>query len=110
MGQGVEVQVGGSFFLSGDDMRRPLLFIAGGIGITPIASMVAHLVAAGPAPDQAWQPQRPAALLLYSAGTADELVFKQELLELAEQSQGGDHPMTPRVWKTTMGLQILCAQ
>ena len=78
--------MGGSFHLSDADRQRPLLFIAGGIGITPIASMAAHLVTA---PGQA-QRRQPAALLLYSASTADELVFKQELLDLAERSQGGD--------------------
>jgi ferredoxin-NADP reductase len=38
----VWVQVGGQFFLSDADLGRPLLFIAGGIGITPIASMLGH--------------------------------------------------------------------
>ena len=38
----VSVQVGGEFILSEEDLQHPVLFIAGGIGITPIASMVAH--------------------------------------------------------------------
>ena len=88
LGHRVEVQVGGSFYLSDADLRRPLLFIAGGIGITPIVSMAAHLAAAAEVPDQAQQ-HRLAALLLYSAGTPEELVFSEELLKMAQQSQGG---------------------
>lgn len=41
-GTRVKLQVGGDFCLSQADLMRPLLFIAGGIGITPIVSMLAH--------------------------------------------------------------------
>ncbi|KAK9909697.1 hypothetical protein WJX75_006295 [Coccomyxa subellipsoidea] len=41
-GTRVKLQVGGDFYLSQADLMRPLLFIAGGIGITPIVSMLAH--------------------------------------------------------------------
>lgn len=40
----MKVQVGGNFFMSESDLKRQLLFIAGGIGITPIVSMLAHFV------------------------------------------------------------------
>lgn len=36
------MQVGGKFFLSDEDLQQPLLCIAGGIGITPITSMITH--------------------------------------------------------------------
>ena len=86
-GDRVEVQVGGSFLLTSQDMQRPLLFVAGGIGITPLAAMLAHLAEQG-LPDRAEARQAPAALLLYSAGTVDELVFRRELLSLAQQCEG----------------------
>jgi ferredoxin-NADP reductase len=40
----VQVQVGGDFLLTHADMQRPLLFLAGGIGITPMMSMLLHYV------------------------------------------------------------------
>ena len=40
----VKVQVGGEFALTPADIERPLLFIAGGIGITPLMSMLSHYV------------------------------------------------------------------
>ena len=40
----VKVQVGGDFVLSKEDLERPLLFLAGGIGITPIMAMLSSLV------------------------------------------------------------------
>jgi ferredoxin-NADP reductase len=81
----VQVQVGGSFFLSEEDMQGPLLFIAGGIGITPLHAMLAHLVQQLPHLACA---QAPAAQLLYSSGTEEELVLKEELLKLATGSRG----------------------
>ena len=89
MGTRVQVQVGGSFFLTEEDMQGPLLFIAGGIGITPLYAMLAHLVQQLPLLHLA-HAQSPAAYLLYSASTEEELVFKNELLELASSSTGGD--------------------
>ncbi len=52
----------------GDD--RPLVLLAGGIGITPLMSMLRHAVAA--------DPQRPVTLL-YSAREPHDLVFGDEL-------------------------------
>jgi ferredoxin-NADP reductase len=49
---------------------RPLVLIAGGVGITPLMSMARHAVAA--------DPQRPVTLL-YSARSSGELVFLDEL-------------------------------
>lgn len=40
----MQVQVGGDFLLTHADMQRPLLFLAGGIGITPMMSMLSHYV------------------------------------------------------------------
>jgi ferredoxin-NADP reductase len=59
---------------SGDD--RPLALIAGGIGITPLLSMLRHAVAADPG--------RPVALL-YSARSREALAFRSELHLIAER-------------------------
>ena len=58
----------------GDD--RPLALIAGGIGITPLLSMLRHAVAADPA--------RPITLL-YSARREHDVAFHSELRVLAER-------------------------
>ncbi|MGE0862763.1 MAG: 2Fe-2S iron-sulfur cluster-binding protein [Vicinamibacterales bacterium] len=58
----------------GDD--RPLVLIAGGIGITPLLSMLRHAVAAAPA--------RPITLL-YSARREHDVAFHGELRVLAER-------------------------
>jgi ferredoxin-NADP reductase len=58
----------------GDD--RPLALIAGGIGITPLLSMLRHAVAADPA--------RPITLL-YSARGEHDVAFHNELRVLAER-------------------------
>lgn len=40
----MQVQVGGDFVLTRADLERPLLFLAGGIGITPMVSMISHYI------------------------------------------------------------------
>ena len=40
----MKVQVGGEFVLTAADLGRPLLFVAGGIGITPLMSMISYYV------------------------------------------------------------------
>lgn len=59
---------------AGDD--RPIALIAGGIGITPLLSMLRHAVAC--------DPSRPIALF-YSARTERHLAFRSELRVLAER-------------------------
>lgn len=66
---------GGQFvYPQGDD--RPLALMAGGIGITPLLSMLRHAVAADPA--------RPITLL-YSARGEHDVAFHSELRVLAER-------------------------
>ena len=68
-------QPAGQFvYPSGDD--RPLALLAGGIGITPLLSMLRHAVLADPA--------RPIALL-YSARTLQDAAFVRELSLIAER-------------------------
>jgi len=59
----------GSFtYPAGED--RPLVFIAGGVGITPLMSMARHAVAT--------EPMRPATLL-YSIRTEEDFAFRDEI-------------------------------
>lgn len=75
---GAAVTVGrpaGTFvYPAGDD--RPIVLVAGGIGITPLLSMLRHAVAT--------EPSRPIALL-YSARSENDLAFLSELRLVAER-------------------------
>ena len=44
VGKRVHVKVGGAFTLADTDVQRPLLFVAGGIGVNPLFSMLSHAV------------------------------------------------------------------
>jgi len=59
---------------AGDD--RPLVLLAGGIGITPLISMLRHGVAS--------EPSRPITLL-YSIRTPEDLAFRDELAVIARR-------------------------
>ena len=65
---------GGFTYPAGDD--RPLLLLAGGIGITPLISMLRHGIAA--------EPSR-AITLLYSIRTPDDLAFRDELAVISRR-------------------------
>jgi ferredoxin-NADP reductase len=64
--------VGGDFLLP-KDPSTPLLFVAGGIGITPFMSHLEHIVAADSGHDVA---------VIYSASTPDELAYAPRLVEI----------------------------
>ena len=70
---------------AGDD--RPLLLLAGGVGITPLLSMLRYAVTA--------EPSRPVALL-YSARSEDALAFRSELRQISQR-----HPMAHIVMVAT---------
>jgi ferredoxin-NADP reductase len=81
-GDGLEVRgpIGGYFVWSAKQ-AGPLLLIAGGSGIVPLMAMLRHRAHADPAArDEA--PAR----LLYSARTWDDVIYKDELRDLAEKS------------------------
>ena len=65
----------GSFVYPGGD-DRPLVLIAGGVGITPIASMIRHALAT--------EPTRPVTLI-YSARNDREFAFRDEWQSLAKR-------------------------
>jgi ferredoxin-NADP reductase len=71
-GDTVEVRgpIGGHFIWRGED-GGPLLLVAGGSGIVPLMAMLRHRAAVGP---------DTFALLVYSARTWNDLVYRDELL------------------------------
>jgi ferredoxin-NADP reductase len=69
----------GGYFVWGKELAHlPLLLIAGGSGVVPLRAMLRHRAAIG-----ATNP----ATLLYSARTADEAIYREELAQLAQQPQ-----------------------
>lgn len=62
---------------SNEGMTGPFIFIAGGIGITPIMSMIRAMRDSGKAEES---------VLIYNAKTRSDLVFKKELDELAKRA------------------------
>ena len=66
--------IGGHFVWSALEGRRPLLLVAGGSGIVPLMCMLRHRRLAGSAV--------PAALL-YSARTREDVIYHEELADLA---------------------------
>src|ERR1700752_3337840 len=61
--------IGGYFVWTGDAMR-PVYLLAGGTGIKPLMSMLLH---------RDRQPCRPPALLIYSARSWEDIVYRYEL-------------------------------
>jgi ferredoxin-NADP reductase len=76
-GSVVAVKVPAGGFTYPADNARPLLLLAGGIGITPLISMMRHGVQA--------EPDRPMTLL-YSAPSAAALAFRDEIKALVRGS------------------------
>ncbi len=70
----VRAPAGAFTYPGGDD--RPLVLLGGGIGITPLMSMLRHALLT--------EPTRPVALL-YSAKTLGEFAFRDDLLTLARR-------------------------
>jgi ferredoxin-NADP reductase len=71
----VRVPLGGHFIWREVD-GGPLLLVAGGSGVAPLMAMLRHRARAAPETD---------ALLVYSARTWEELIFRDELLRAAER-------------------------
>jgi ferredoxin-NADP reductase len=88
-GSSVHVKAPAGVFVypAGDD--RPLLLLGGGIGITPLLSMLRHALHAEP---------RRAVTLIYSAQQEDGLAFRDELKALARR-----HPQFCLIFAVTRG-------
>jgi ferredoxin-NADP reductase len=69
----------GGYFVWQAALGGPLLLIAGGSGIVPLMAMIRHRAVASP---------RPATRLLYSSRTPDDIIYADELRELASRSDG----------------------
>ncbi|CAD7701957.1 unnamed protein product [Ostreobium quekettii] len=74
----VSVKVGGSFRYDNPEFL-PVLLVAGGIGISPLMSMVRHILGA---------PDPVPCTLLYCASSEAELVFRDELEKIASGADG----------------------
>lgn len=80
LGEGAEIEVSdpmGDFVLA--DPARPLLFIAGGVGITPIFGMLKAVAA---------RPRGEALTVLYSVRSPREIFRRREIDALARQAGG----------------------
>ena len=71
------VRGGSGNFVLDPEWPGPIVFIAGGIGITPIISMLRYL-------DQTGDERK--TLLLYSASSPSELAFRHEIEEMARRN------------------------
>jgi len=87
VGDWVTLRFGGDFYYPLDDLKEThsLLLIGGGVGINPLHSIFQHsaelvTAAARPAPSQV--------SLLYSAATAEELIFRQQIEERCRLTPG----------------------
>ena len=75
-GDKIEIRgpIGGHFVWTADRARKPLLLAAGGVGIVPLMCMLRHRrLTDGHVP----------AALLYSCRTREEVIFHEELAEIA---------------------------
>ena len=77
VGDAVEVRGGSGGFHYEQDWHGPLVLIAGGIGITPLISILRYV-------DQS-QLENPVELI-YSAGTPSELLFREEIQAIANRN------------------------
>jgi ferredoxin-NADP reductase len=75
----------GGHFVWGPDDGGPLLLIGGGSGVVPLMSMLRHRAA---------QDSRVPALLLFSARTWDDVIFRDELLALDARQDGFELVLT----------------
>jgi ferredoxin-NADP reductase len=80
MGDRIELRgpIGGHFVWEVDD-GGPLLLLGGGSGVVPLMSMLRERAARG---------SRVPALLLFSARTLEDVIFRDELLALAARNDG----------------------
>jgi ferredoxin-NADP reductase len=86
MGKELRIRVGGSFVWESDSKPRQVLFVAGGVGINPLMSMVRHLEATDEWPAKVafvYSTKAPAGEL-----RADKVLFLDELMRLQLASRG----------------------
>jgi ferredoxin-NADP reductase len=69
----------GGYFVWQAALGGPLLLIAGGSGVVPLMAMIRHRAVASP---------RPPTRLLYSSRTSEDIIYANELRELASRADG----------------------
>ena len=69
----------GGYFVWHSALGGPLLLVAGGSGIVPLMAMIRHRAASTP---------RPMTRLLYSSRTAEDVIYADELRDLAARDDG----------------------
>jgi ferredoxin-NADP reductase len=79
--------IGGYFAWEGETGGGPLLLVAGGSGIVPLMAMLRHRAASTPTS---------AARLIFSSRTWDEIIYRDELEQLAARPDGPEviHTLT----------------
>ena len=97
VGDSVEISLGGDFYYT-PDMEGPIVLIAGGIGLTPLMSVLRAIDES-----ERYAPTT----LIYSVSTPAELLFRRELKEIATRNSAislvftitrpGDEPWSGRV-------------
>jgi ferredoxin-NADP reductase len=77
----------GGYFVWDDDDPAPVLLVAGGSGVVPLMAMARHRARSGGS-----TPMR----LLYSSRTLDDVIYREELDQLAARGDGFDvvHTLT----------------
>jgi ferredoxin-NADP reductase len=79
----------GGYFVWEHSLGGPLLMIAGGSGVVPFRAMLRHRAAS-----DATTPAR----LLYSSRALDDVIYRQELAELADHDSVDVHLALTREW------------
>ena len=81
VGSEVVIRVGRDFFLDQKDTERPILLLAGGVGINPLLSMLFHV-------SETRKPANPPApvVLMYSTKTQDEMIFVDQIQAVIENN------------------------
>ena len=76
VGDKVEISLGGDFYYT-SDMKGPIVLIAGGIGLTPLMSVIRAIA-------ESDQPMP--ATLIYSVSTPSEILFRRDLERIAHRN------------------------
>lgn len=108
----LDIKVGGDCSLSDEDFYKPVVFCAGGIGISPVLGNYRAYLARH---DQEHKPSPPT-MFLYSVSTQDEFVFGRELIQLfhsQQQQKDGGHDSRMictltkgREWASTVDFDV----
>lgn len=88
VGTSLHVRSGGEFYYNPEQHSRPhnLLLIAGGVGVNPVASIFQHAADMQKVDQKNGTYPAKQVLLLYSARTVDELLFKDRFLAVSKEA------------------------